>query len=71
MQESVYDIPGLAQRLHCGTTSAYRLVREKRIRSCRVGSLWRVTESAVMDFLRGEGGSSEERSGEPELQKAA
>ena len=51
--EKIYDVAGLAGRLDVGLTSAYKLMRTGEVKAARVGTLWRVTESSILDFLHG------------------
>jgi excisionase family DNA binding protein len=64
MDEQLYDIQGLAERLRCSPATAYKMVRSNDIRCARVGNRYRIPKSAVEEFLRG--GGSGEKSGESE-----
>ena len=64
MTEPVYNIPGLAKRLDIGISSTYKLIRNKEVVSARAGKLIRVTESAVMEFLRRGAGGTQSGTGE-------
>jgi excisionase family DNA binding protein len=57
MTEKLYNVTQLATVLKCCTNTAYVMLRENRIRHARVGNRFRVTESAVSEFLRGGAGS--------------
>ena len=59
MRDPIYDVTGLAKRLDIGMSSAYRLCQRGDVRAVRVGQkLWRISESAISEFLRGGGGTA-------------
>lgn len=51
--ESVLRVREVAHHLSCDEDTVYRLIREDRLRSIRVGRLIRVPESALTDFIAG------------------
>ena len=51
--ERVLKIREVANHLGCTDETVYRLVRENRLRSIRVGRLLRVPASALDDFIAG------------------
>lgn len=69
MDEKVLDIRALAAMLNCSHATAYKLTKTNVIRGCRVGNRYRITKSAVDEFLRG--GVSGDKSGESVSPKAA
>jgi hypothetical protein len=67
MGERYLSLLAFAEFVDCCPNSAYKLLKEKRVRSYRIGNRWRVPISAAEAFVRGEGGGSESQSGsEPE-----
>jgi excisionase family DNA binding protein len=55
MNEVLYDIREFARRLDISNATAYKIVKRKQVRSVRVGSRYRITKSAVDEFLYGSG----------------
>jgi hypothetical protein len=57
MIEPIYTIPACARRLNIGISAMYALVRTGQVKSGRsgAGKIIRITESSVMEFLRGGG----------------
>jgi excisionase family DNA binding protein len=68
MDEILYDIQEFARRLDISNATAYKIVKKKQVRSVRVGSRYRITKSAVDEFLYGGGSSGQ---GRTEEQQAA
>lgn len=52
--EPTYKVPQVADYLGVSNDAVYKLVRERRLRSVRVGRLVRITESALVEFMAGE-----------------
>jgi excisionase family DNA binding protein len=57
MIEHVLDIHEFAAAVRCCPHTAYRILRSGKVRAVRTGNRWRVTESAVREFLNGGDGS--------------
>ena len=51
--ERVLKVREVSSHLSCDDDTVYRLIREGRLRSIRVGRLHRVPESALADFIAG------------------
>ena len=51
--EKVFNIVEVAAALRVSTPTARKLIRAGTIRMVQVGRAWRITESAMSDFLRG------------------
>lgn len=53
--EAVLRVREVAHRLDCDEDTVYSLIRQGQIRAIRVGRLLRVPESALADFIAGQG----------------
>lgn len=51
MSERLLRIPDAAERLAIGTTKLYDLINGGGIRAVKLGSVWRIPESAVDEFI--------------------
>jgi excisionase family DNA binding protein len=47
-------IEQVAQRLQVKEITIRRLIWQKKLEACKVGSLWRIRPDAVEDYLRGD-----------------
>ena len=60
MEEKILTIEEVQGILRIGKNQAYKLVTEKKIRAFRTGRCWKITESALMEYIA----KSEESSAE-------
>ena len=60
MEEKILTIEELQTILRIGKNQAYKLVTEKKIRAFRTGRCWKITESALKEYIA----KSEESSAE-------
>ena len=60
MEEKILTIEEVQAILRIGKNQAYKLVTEKKIRAFRTGRCWKITESALMEYIA----KSEESSAE-------
>lgn len=51
MQEKILTIEEVQGILRIGKNQAYKLVTEKKIRAFRTGRCWKITESALMEYI--------------------
>ena len=56
--EKIYSVPEAARRLQYSEYSVYKLLNSRTLDGNRVGNRWRSTESSILAFLKGGGGSS-------------
>jgi len=47
----IYTPPQAAERLQISENKVYRLCRSGELRASKVGKLWRITETAIEEFL--------------------
>ena len=52
MDEKVPTIDELQDRLRIGRNQAYKLVTEKKIKAFRTGKCWKITETALNEYIR-------------------
>ena len=67
MSEKVLAVSELASALKVCLPTARQLLKSGAIRGARCGGHWRVLESTVTAFLRGEGASGTGKSGSQEV----
>ncbi len=48
---TLYTVREIADTLRVHPRTAYRLIKEGRIRGIKVGSQWRVPESSLLDYI--------------------
>ena len=51
MNEKILTIEDIQTILRIGRNQAYKLVAEKKIRAFRTGKTWKITESALEDYI--------------------
>lgn len=51
MEEKILTIEEVQAILRIGKNQAYKLVTEKKIRAFRTGRCWKITESALMEYI--------------------
>lgn len=51
MEEKILTIEDIQAILRIGKNQAYKLVTEKKIRAFRTGRCWKITESALMEYI--------------------
>ena len=51
MEEKILTIEEVQGILRIGKNQAYKLVTEKKIRAFRTGRCWKITESALMEYI--------------------
>jgi excisionase family DNA binding protein len=51
--ERVYRVNEVARHLDCDRNTIYRLIHDGRLRAVPLGRNYRVTQSAIADFLAG------------------
>lgn len=66
MREKSLSITEFAAFIECSPNSAYKIVREKKVRSYMIGNRWRIPLEAAQAFIGGGGDA-----GQTELDKAA
>lgn len=60
MEEKILTIDEIQAILRIGKNQAYKLVTEKKIRAFRTGRCWKITESALKEYIaKSEDSSSE------------
>lgn len=48
---TLYTVQEIAEALRVHSRTAYRLVKEGKIKGIKVGSQWRIPESALLDYI--------------------
>lgn len=51
MEERIFTIDDIQAILRIGKNQAYKLVTEKKIRAFRTGRCWKITESALKEYI--------------------
>lgn len=51
MEEKILTIDDIQTILRIGRNQAYRLVAEKEIKAFRTGRRWKITESALKEYI--------------------
>ena len=51
MEEKILTIEEVQAILRIGKNQAYKLVTEKKIRAFRTGRCWKITESALKEYI--------------------
>ena len=51
MEEKILTIDDIQTILRIGRNQAYKLVAEKKIRAFRTGRCWKITESALKEYI--------------------
>lgn len=51
MEEKILTIEDVQAILRIGKNQAYKLVTEKKIRAFRTGRCWKITESALKEYI--------------------
>ena len=51
MEEKILTIEEVQAILRIGKNQAYKLVTEKKIRAFRTGKCWKITESALKEYI--------------------
>ena len=64
MNEEILTVDELAAVLRCTPRTAYRMLEQGKITAVRVGACpnghWRITSSAIREFLNGGGGGGKQ-----------
>lgn len=48
---TLYTVQEIAEALRVHSRTAYRLVKEGKIKGIKVGSQWRIPESALLEYI--------------------
>lgn len=51
MEERIFTIDDIQAILRIGKNQAYKLVTENKIRAFRTGRCWKITESALKEYI--------------------
>ena len=51
MEEKILTIDDIQTILRIGRNQAYKFVAEKKIRAFRTGKTWKITESALKEYI--------------------
>ncbi len=47
----IYEIEDICEILKIGKSTAYELVRKKELRAFKIHGIWKVTDTALSDYL--------------------
>lgn len=52
--KEIMDVEGLMHYLNIGRTTAYKLLQSKKIKTLRIGRIYRISKESVDDYIRKE-----------------
>lgn len=52
MSEKLYTIEQIAEILQVGDSTVRRMIADREIEAIKVGRQWRITETALQDYLK-------------------
>lgn len=50
-KENIYTIPEIAEWMKCSPASVSKLIKNKQLRAFKVLTDWRITETALSEFI--------------------
>lgn len=61
--ETHYTIKEVCETLRLADSTVRRYIREGKMRAVKIGSVWRISESAIAEFLSTDGGMPDKGEG--------
>lgn len=52
--KDIMDVEGLMNYLNIGRTTAYKLLKSKKIKALRIGRIYRISKASVDEYVRQE-----------------
>ncbi len=52
--KTIMDVEGLMDYLNIGRTTAYKLLKSKKIKALRIGRIYRISKQSVDEYVRQE-----------------
>ena len=52
--KDIMDVEGLMNYLNIGRTTAYKLLKSKKIKALRIGRIYRISKQSVDEYVRQE-----------------